>query len=133
VRNLGSFEEADAGNCGNSFFGTEGFYVRGKGFFTYKGGKMSEREPIPVTEKRLDRGDKWDHFFRAVRSRKQDDMSVTASDAFESCVHCHLGNIAFRLGRSLSFDPKLERFQDEEANLYLSREYRPGFEVPKLA
>jgi hypothetical protein len=68
-----------------------------------------------------------------VRSRKQDDMSVTASDAFESCVHCHLGNIAFRLGRSLSFDPKLERFQDEEANLYLSREYRPGFEVPKLA
>ena len=65
VRNLGSFEEADAGNCGNSFFGTKGFYVRDKGFFTYKDGKMSEREAIPVKEPEPDRGNKWDHFFQS--------------------------------------------------------------------
>ena len=45
VRNLGSFEEADAGPCSNSFFGTKGFYVRNKGFFTY-GSKKSKREAI---------------------------------------------------------------------------------------
>jgi len=132
VRNLGSFEEADGGNCGNSFFGTEGFYVRNKGFFTYKGGKMTEREAIAVKEPAPDLGNKWDHFFRAVRSRKPEDMSVQTQDAFYSCVHCHLANAAYRLGRTLTFDPKHERFQDEDANQFLTREYRPGFEVPKL-
>ena len=133
VRNLGSFEEAEGGNCGNSFFGTEGFYVRGKGFFTYKGGKMSEREAIPVKEPTPDRGNKWDHFFRAVRSRKPEDMPVSTLDAYLSCVHCHLGNIAHRLGRSLNFDSAHERFLDDEANQHISREYRAGFEVPELA
>jgi hypothetical protein len=132
VRNLGSFEEADGGNCGNSFFGTEGFYVRNKGFFTYKGGKTSERESIPVNEPKPDLGSKWAHFFRAVRSRKQEDMSVTTLDAFHSCVHCHLANVSYRLGHSLGFDPRAERFKDDEANKYLTREYRAGFEVPKL-
>jgi predicted dehydrogenase len=132
VRNLGSFEEADAGNCGNSFFGTEGFYVRDKGFFTYKGGKMSEREAIEVKEPKPQRGNKWAHFFRAVRSRNPADMSVSTEDAYQSCAHCHLGNTAFRLGRSLSFDPATERYHDDDANQYLTREYRKDFEVPKL-
>jgi hypothetical protein len=133
VRNLGSFEEADGGNCGNSFFGTEGFYVRGKGFFTYEGGKLDEREAIPVKEPKHDRGDKWDYFFRAVRSRNQADLPVTVEDAYQACAHCHLANISYRLKRSLEFDPKTERFRDEEPNKFLSREYRSGFEVPKLA
>ena len=39
-----------------------------------------------------------------------------------------------RLGRSLAFDPKTERFQkDDEANKHIQRDYRKGFEVPKLA
>lgn len=132
VRNLGSFEEADGGNCGNSFFGTEGFYVRGKGFFTYKEGKASVREPIPVKESVPEYRSKWQHFFRAVRSRKPEDMSVATLDAYRSCVHCHLGNTSYRLGRSLSFDPSIERFHDSDANQFLSRKYRAGFEVPKL-
>jgi predicted dehydrogenase len=133
VRNLGSFDEADAGNCGNSFFGEKGFYVRDRGFFTYKGGPMSERESIVVEEPIRDMGDKWDHFFKAVRSRKAEDMAVSTRDAHISCVHCHVGNIAYRLGRSLAFDPKTERFADAEANKHLKREYRQGFEVPELA
>jgi predicted dehydrogenase len=133
VRNLGSFDEADAGNCSNSFFGTEGFYVKNKGFFTYREGKtMNDRERIPVQEEEPEDLDKWQHFFRAVRSRKESDMSVTTDDAHVSCVHCHLGNIAYRLGRSLEFDPHSERFADGEANQYVSRDYRDGFEVPKL-
>ena len=133
VRNLGSFEEADGGNCGNSFFGSEGFYVRGKGFYTYKEGKLGQRQRIPVNEPVEDHGNKWDHFFRAVRSRNADDMAVSTLDAHQSCVHCHLGNIAYRLGRSLDFDPTTERFHDEEANQYVTRQYRPGFEVPQLS
>jgi hypothetical protein len=48
-------------------------------------------------------------------------------------VHCQLGNIAYRLGRSLEFEPNTERFKEHEANKYIKRDYRKGFEVPHLA
>lgn len=135
VRNLGSFQEFDGGDCGNSFFGTKGFYVREKGFFSYKAGKMSEREaiPVPADAPLPENASKWKHFFRAVRSRKPQDLPVSPMDAHLSCVHCHLGNIAYRIGRSLEFNPKTERFKDSDANKLATRQYRKGFEVPRLA
>jgi hypothetical protein len=54
-------------------------------------------------------------------------------EAHQSCVHCHLGNIAFRAGRSLAFDPTTERFADSALNPQLTREYRKNFEVPQIA
>lgn len=134
VRNLGSFEEADGGNCGNSFFGTKGMYVVGKGFFTYKETKGGPREaiPIPADTPPGEKGDRFKRFLNAVRSRKQELVPMTPRDAHVSCAHCHLGNIAFRVGRSLEFDPKTERFKDNSLNHHLTREYRKGFEVPKL-
>lgn len=134
VRNLGSFEEADGGNCGNSFFGTKGYYVLGKGFFTYKEGKLNERESIPVPKDAVkpEKGSKFERFFAAIRSRKQEDLTVSPLHAHYSCAHCHLGNLSYRLGRSLEFDPATERFKENEANRYLQRKYRSGFEVPKF-
>lgn len=138
VRNLGSFTEGGAGNCGNSFFGTKGFYVWEKGFFSYKekskGGTI-EHDPIPAPADApaVDKGSKWQHFFKAIRSRHPEDMSVSTLASHHSCIHCHLGNVAYRLGRSLEFDPATERFKDSEANQHLKRDYRKGFEVPNLA
>ena len=38
-----------------------------------------------------------------------------------------------RVGRSLQFDGKKEQFvNDKEADKLLTREYRKGFEIPKL-
>ena len=136
VRNLGSFEEFDGSNCGNSFFGTKGFYVAGKGFYTYKEGKQTEREAIPVpdSEPTSADGNKWERFFTAIRSRKPEDMPLSTREAHVSCVHCQLGNLSYRLGRSLEFDPQAEHFKhDSEANKHIKRDYRKGFEVPKLA
>lgn len=127
VRNLGSFQEADGGDCGNSFFGSKGYYVRGKGFFDY------QKKAIPVDAPLPEDLNKWQRFFKAIRSRKVEDLPVTPLDAHLSCVHCHLGNIAYRVGRSLAFDPKTEQFAgDDEANALITRKYRPGFEVEKL-
>ena len=43
----------------------------------------------------------------------------------------HLGNISYRLGRTLSFDPlKMEFINDAEANAMLTRKYRAPFVVP---
>jgi predicted dehydrogenase len=136
VRNLGSFNEGGAGNCANSFFGTKGFYVRNKGFFEYQEDKSTgDHNPIPVPADapKPSKASKWQRFFKAVRSRNQADAPMSPLEAHHSCVHCQLGNIAYRLGRSLEFDPQTERFKDDEANKFIKRDYRKGFEVPNLA
>lgn len=43
---------------------------------------------------------------------------------------CHLGNLAYRTGKTLLFDAKTETTNDAEANKLLGREYRKGFELP---
>jgi hypothetical protein len=47
----------------------------------------------------------------------------------------HLGNISYRLGRQLEFDPVAERFIGEgenEANAMLSRDYRAPYLLPEV-
>ena len=45
----------------------------------------------------------------------------------------HLANISYRVGHGLTFDGKSERFVgDKKADQLLTREYRKGFEIPKL-
>jgi predicted dehydrogenase len=135
VRNLGSFEEAEGGNCGNSFFGTKGYYVRSKGFFSYKENKGGAREPIPVPvdAPKANKADKWARWFTAIRSRKPSDLPMQPLEAHQSSAHIHIANAAFREGRSLEFDPKTEQFKEAALNRHLTREYRKGFEMPKLA
>jgi predicted dehydrogenase len=44
---------------------------------------------------------------------------------------CHLANIARELGRKLRWDPETEKFVgDDEANCYLDRPKRKGYELP---
>jgi hypothetical protein len=43
---------------------------------------------------------------------------------------CHLSNIAMRLGRAVKWDPvKREIVGDAQANAFLARENRKGFEI----
>ncbi len=46
---------------------------------------------------------------------------------------CHAGNISWRTGKKLRFDDKTETFDDKEANQYVGREHRKGFELPYIA
>jgi hypothetical protein len=46
---------------------------------------------------------------------------------------CHAGNIAWRTGKKLKFDPKTETFDDKEGNKFLGREYRKGYELPAVS
>jgi hypothetical protein len=46
----------------------------------------------------------------------------------------HLGNISYQVGHNLVFDGKSETFvDDKKADKLLTREYRKGFELPKLS
>ncbi|HNR37227.1 MAG TPA: gfo/Idh/MocA family oxidoreductase, partial [Candidatus Hydrogenedentes bacterium] len=81
-------------------------------------------------------GNHYASFIHAVRSRKPEDNPAPARVGHIASAHCHLGNIAYRLGATLTFDPASEQFTGPDAakaNPLLKREYREGFEVPQLA
>lgn len=68
------------------------------------------------------------NFFECMKSRKTP-IGDVASHNKMLCV-CHGTNIALRLGRKLVFDPKAERFiGDAQANTFLEREQRKGYEI----
>jgi predicted dehydrogenase len=73
------------------------------------------------------------NFIAAVRSRKVSDLNADVEQGHYSAALCHIANIAMRVGRRLRFDAKRERFiDDDQANTYLTKEYRKGFELPTL-
>lgn len=67
-----------------------------------------------------------------TRGRPQADLATVGHP---SSILCHLGNAAWRAGRTLNFDPHSYRFQgDERANQLLTRaEYRKPWLLPELA
>jgi predicted dehydrogenase len=72
------------------------------------------------------------NFLDAVKSRKREELNQEIASGHVTSVMCHAGNIAWRTGKRLKFDPKTETFDEPEANKYLGREYRAGFELPKI-
>ncbi len=71
------------------------------------------------------------NFLDAVRLRTP--TRADAETAHRSCALVHLGEIAYRTGGRLDFDPQAERFVDcDEANALLSKEYRSPFVLPSV-
>ncbi len=73
------------------------------------------------------------NFLDAVRSRKRESLNQEIYSGHVSTVMCHAGNISWRTGKKLRFDAKTETFDVKEANQYVGREHRKGFELPKIA
>ena len=75
-----------------------------------------------------------ENFIACMRSRRKPAADLETV-GHPSSLLCHLGNAAWRAGRSLQFDPETYTFiDDEEANRYLTRpEYRKPWLLPKIA
>jgi len=118
----------DGVGVGNIFYGSEG-YMLVKGYDTYEVYLGQKKEKGPA---RKAGGNHYANFIKAVRSRKTEDQNGPVETAHLSSALAHLGNIAFRLGRQLKFDPQKEKFiGDEQANRMLTRNYRAPFVVPE--
>jgi len=66
-----------------------------------------------------------------IRTRKRPVADVEVGH--RSVTVCHLANITRLVGRPLRWDPKHERFvDDEQANEHLDRPRRAGFELPTI-
>ena len=72
------------------------------------------------------------NFCDAIRGNAK--VTADALIGHLSASLCHLGNIATRLGRSLTFDPQTEQFVgDVEANALVRRSYRDHWGTPRGA
>jgi predicted dehydrogenase len=121
------------GDNGILFEGTEGrFFVnRGK----IAGKPVDELKDKPLPEGAIEEvyGGKVSanhtaNFIEGMKSRKQPISDVWSHNRMLEI--CHLSNIAMRLGRELNWDPaKREIVGDAQANSFLSRENRKGFEI----
>ena len=119
-------------DSGAEFYGTKGQ------MFLSRRGKievLSDRnQPVEIAVKPERQNDMAhvQNFCDAIRIGAK--LNADALTGHLSTSLCHLGNIATRLGRSLTFDPQKEQIVgDEEANALTRREYRDHWATPKRA
>jgi len=71
------------------------------------------------------------NFINAVRKHDSTLLNAPVETAHLSSGLAHLGNIAYRLDRVLTFNPHSETFvNDAEADKMLTRNYRGNYVVP---
>ncbi|MBN2775701.1 MAG: hypothetical protein JXR31_15710, partial [Prolixibacteraceae bacterium] len=127
---------------GNIFYGDKGILVV-DGYDRYKTYLGQHREPGKAASdgemsgSEMDRGaggtdGHFANFIEAVRKRDKTILNGPVETAHLASGLAHLGNIAYRLGRVLTFNPESERFvNDAEADVMLKRNYRAPFVVPE--
>ncbi|QGY44123.1 twin-arginine translocation signal domain-containing protein [Maribellus comscasis] len=127
---------------GNIFYGDKGVLVV-DGYDSYKTYLGQKREPGKSGSDGAMSGSEYDrgaggtdghfaNFIEAVRAHDKTILNGPVETAHLSSGLAHLGNIAYRLGRVLTFDPDSERFvNDAEADKLLKRNYRPPYVIPE--
>jgi predicted dehydrogenase len=126
VRGLPTNSEMNV-KIGDIFYGTEGLLAMTSytDWYTLLGPKL---EPGP---RGTGGGNHFANFIKAVRARDHKLLNADIEEGHQSSAFCHLGNIAYRLGRKLHINPSTESFvNDSEADAMLTREYRAPFVVP---
>ncbi len=80
---------------------------------------------LPVSDNHMQ------NWFDCIKSRAKPIADVEIGH--RSAILCHLGNIVRWVGRPLRWDPATETFPgDEEANAYLDRPRRAGYQLPEV-
>jgi predicted dehydrogenase len=144
VRHWDSNHEAGIGGAdggknvntvGNTFYGSKG-YLAIDGYNKYESwigqaGPDGKGRSLDKGPSKNEGGSNWRNFIEVVKSG---DRSKQNNDIEEGCISAvlmHLGNISYRLGRTLNFDAtKMAIVGDPEANKMLTRNYRAPFVVP---
>jgi predicted dehydrogenase len=123
----GGYMTSSSNTVGNLVYGSKGYMAKNVDkWVTYMG---KNREP---GKSGGGTGNHYQNFVNAIRNGDPKKFNKSIEEGFYSCALIHLGNISYRLGRSLNFDPAKQRFiNDDEANGMLRREYRAPYIMPE--
>ena len=126
---------------GNLFYGSKGWvWIDGDGqkWQSYLGPKNEKGQGGDTTGQ--DKGPSaagmphYQNFADAIRANNPKLLNCDILEGHLSSTLPHLGNIAYLVGHMLTFDGKAERFvNDAKADQLLTREYRKGFELPRVS
>ena len=116
------------GGGGMVWIGTKGSYPIGRGPFLGK-----QTDPYPTAPERdWGRVEVHQDWVTAVKANKPAPCNFAYAGPFTEAYL--LGNIALRIGHRIEWDPKAFRITNcREANQYLTREYRRGWDLDRLA
>ena len=127
----------EARDHGVAFHGNDGMLVIDRGGWevyaeTERVGRKTNYKKVGLPRQGAGNADfHFEHvknFVDSMRSRKPPNSDVETGH--NSMIACHLGNIAFRLGRQIKWDvEKEEIIGDKEAQRYVTREYRPPWKL----
>jgi predicted dehydrogenase len=121
------------GDNGIMFEGTEGRFFVNRGKITGKPVEDLKESPLPDGAIEEVYGGKVSanhtaNFIEGMNARTQPISDVWSHNRMLEI--CHLSNIAMRLDRELNWDPtKREIIGDDQANSFLARENRKGYEI----
>jgi predicted dehydrogenase len=113
-------------NFYTTYYGTEGTLM-----LTQSGWQVYSADGKLAHSEKSSGGSHEGNFLECIKSRKRPNSDVEIGRL--STTLCHLGNISYKLGRDVHFDPKTETFPgDKEATKLLTKKYRAGYELPKV-
>ncbi|HOL95662.1 MAG TPA: gfo/Idh/MocA family oxidoreductase, partial [bacterium] len=119
------------GVVGNLFLGSKGIMIM-PSYTSYQVFLGRKLEPGPSGS---EGGDHFQNFIDCVRSRKVDQLNADVEEGHLSSALAHLANTAYRVERTLKFDPVNEKIiGDPEAEQILNdqdRKYRAPFSLPE--
>ncbi len=72
------------------------------------------------------------NFIDVVKSRNMSDLKCSIQAGAHVATVCQMGNISYKTGDKVSWDPAKSRFNEEKANALLSASYNNGYQLPKV-
>ena len=72
------------------------------------------------------------NFIDAVKSRDASQLKAPIKVGHDAALVSHMGNVAFKTGDRIYWDPLVGQFKNEKANTYLKANYQNGWELPML-
>ena len=132
----------DGIRVGNLFYGSKGWmHLNGNDWKTYfgrenePGPSFSSKDEDPADPANLAGAGSTAHFINYIETLRSDNYMNLNADILEghkSTAMVHIADISYRVGRELTFDSHSERFVgDDQANGYLTRNYRHPYVVPE--
>lgn len=112
---------------GVEFHGTEGTMQISREFLETNPASIATAEMTSSDERLYYSDNHYANWIDGIREHKE--TICPAEVGHRSASVCNIANIAYWLNRDLKWDPVAERFDDDEANSYLEKNYRDGYEV----